>query len=240
MKLKNQQGIAHLTAVLVIILVAVIALGAWRVMSSSNKDKQSQSQSELKSSEQSNDDAEKTYTDEAAKFSIKYPGTWKIKTEKTEIDQLGTFTDTTLTSPSGTELNITTGTGGRGGDCEPEKNDTPFSPSNACPSKEFYSKEPVDLGLPIRVFLVTGKYGVPAVSDRSGDYYFIGLEGEAESYTISLNAPVMGLLSDRSFFNIITQSFDGEVSTFASSKDPNFLKSQDAKEIMAILKSLHF
>ncbi len=80
----------------------------------------------------------RTYIDEIAKYSIQYPMTWQIKTEK--ADQFGDGTtptvDTTLTAPSGLTLSFYVNYGGKGGMCVPEPNDVPHAPTNACNTSE--------------------------------------------------------------------------------------------------------
>ena len=198
---------------------------------------------------------DKTYVDTTGKFSVKYPSTWKVKTETgIQGDPNSPTTTSTLTSPAGTVLNLRSDWGGRGGMCEPEATDKPFAAGNVCPTIQTLTAEtlPVD-----NVYYADTEVGassskstykqaaVVLVTEHWADtkgvsQYVVGVASTNLNDGQLAFAPTMGALSSYPWITNYNAAgkFQPYIYAYASGKTADFLKSDDVSVIKDILRTL--
>lgn len=195
----------------------------------------------------------KTYEDKSGNFVVKYPAEWKIKTSTNKQGDLTTV-QTTITSATGTVVNLNTDAGGKGGQCEPRKTDEAFKTGNLCPSWEYLSQEVLNVKnvyytkstasgdevkfdtLPAKVYLVTKHFATP----EGKSSYVIGVTAKDEAPDLTLNKPMMGFNFDfEQFYNTNSK---GEskyyIYAYAIKPDKSFLTSKDAEVVKNIFRSM--
>jgi Tfp pilus assembly protein PilE len=194
----------------------------------------------------------KVYADSGKNFTVKYPSDWVLK----ETTTSGEDSTATLTSPTGTVLNLKADLGGRGGDCEPGASEKPFAAGNTCPTKEYLSSDVVpgitnvyyasrvnqpngQINFSYKktdIVLVTAHYADPSGAST----YIIGLTASNDANKVTLNAPVMGLYVPYEFFTVSDANgqFHPYIYAYATGSSQAFLSSKDIPSITAILKSM--
>lgn len=187
------------------------------------------------------------FTNAVGHFSVSYPKDWQLLSG--DSDQTAR-----LRSPRGTVLHIAAIATQPSTNCLPDFGDVPYNPTNACPTQEYLSSEPTritnlfynknletgragGLYLPATVLLVTAHYqsasGTPA--------YLIGLTSSNGSNAIVLQKPKMGSFDGELSFSgtdATGSKHSGVIKAYASSSDPAFLNSSDARSVKAILQTL--
>jgi hypothetical protein len=252
--MKRQEGFAHSWLLLLLLLIfGVLGFSAYRVYTL-NKPAQKQEQTSDTASEEKVPGLK--YTDEVAKFTITYPPTWKINTEKG--DQFGDGESptriTTLTAPSGLTLSFDVNYGGRGGDCQANVGDTPHNPQNACPTFEILSEEDTNNTLVSRELVPSSQGSDELVlkdinrkiklirvkyTNGSETMYFSSLS----QYDSELRKPVMGASVNFTILDWLSKDrsiapLDIHMRPQGTSVD--FFSRDDVKEAEGILRSLNF
>jgi hypothetical protein len=255
---KSDDGFSHIEALLVIVIAIVIAgvgFYVYHARNNSNKSYTSAANASTTTKPAVKPKAtvpNKTFTDPIGKFSVDYPSDWKIVTAtSTQGDQQ--TSQATLTSPSGTVLNLNSDWGGRGGDCQPADSDKPFQVGNTCPTLEYLSSVKVPINNVYyskiqptvndsvtyaisNIVLTTSHYEDPGgVSD-----YLIGLVESNPDYPVTVNKPQMGLFLPMDFFSVYnsTDKMTQYIYAYAKSTSASFLTSNDAATVKTILMSL--
>jgi hypothetical protein len=254
---RNQQGFTAVEGLLLVVILGIIGYVGWFVYSRNAPARTSTDTAQSATTSPSPAAVAKaettTYTDSVGSYTVTYPKTWKIVTEKVLDDPAMKISKSTLTSPTGTVLNMISDNGGKGGDCQPETGDVPFKAGNACPSWVYLASEKLSLpdvfspihygnpydGMkyePADIRLVDVKY-----ADRDGKpTYIIGLDKASTVRAIELNKPEMGAFVNYTFITVYDSkgTFHPYIYAYASGPDEAFLKSADATTIREILRSL--
>lgn len=248
----NQRGSSAIEALLILVIIGLIGFVGWYVYSAKNEtDKNLTANSSPEPIADSKVKLTKSFTSKYGQFTIKYPATWKLQAgEVTEHGQ-----EANLTSPKGTVLRLNSDAGGRGGMCTPNDQDKPFQPRNACPTKEYLSADKVAIDniytskeyeksdgsfgfnyVPADIYLVTSHLTEP---DGTA-HYSIGLSDSHENAPFKLKDPQMGLFVTWEFFQVLdsTGELKSYIYPYATSQSKEFLQSEDANTIRAILKTL--
>lgn len=195
----------------------------------------------------------KTYVSSVDHFSIMYPPNWVLDTKKAPSGEAG-YDAATLTSPSGTVLNLYANAGGKGGWCTPDPKDVPFQKGNACTTLEYLTAEklPIDnlyymadvpntnpvKSVPKQapVYLVTTHH-----ADQNGvSQYGISLaETTTPQDTFALNTPYMGSNPPYTWLTVYNAQGKGfpYIYVYANGNSSSFLSSDDAATIMAIVRT---
>ena len=256
---KHGSGFAVLEAILILIILGLIGTVGWVVYKNQVKNSSAvtdTSASPTKNATPITTKLDKTYTDEVGSFSVKYPSTWQIKTNIDSSDPQHRSSITTMTSPSGTVLNLNADWGGRGGACEPNATDVAFKAGNNCPTLEYLSSKAVPLttvyeGISTTnpttgnstttykladIRLVTLRY-----ADTNGvSTYTVGLAQSSQYSQIVSNTPKMGVYAAFTSFAVYNQSgkFYPYIDAYASGPTAAFLTTSDVTTIKAILSSI--
>lgn len=117
-RIVRQQGSAHIIIIIVLVLVfciiGLLGFVLWQNFFSGKTASTSNSTTQSATATDSTSDLSETYTSSVGLFSIHYPTSWALATG----DSSSEAEDATLTSPSGTVLQIgANSVGGRGGSC---------------------------------------------------------------------------------------------------------------------------
>lgn len=253
---KNQRGFSAVEGLLFLIVLGLIGFVAWYVYHTKNTVDKTLSTSNSASTTSSAEGTtlDKKYSDGVGNFSVKYPANWKL-VSSTASDSRGQSSIATLTSPTGTVLNLDVDLGGKGGDCVPASGDKAFQANNTCPSWEYLSSEVVpinnvyyaaDTDQPdgsisiaykkTNIVLATIHYADPSGKST----YLIGLTQSNESEPVVVNSPQMGLYAPEEFFTVYDSSgkFEPYIYAFATGSSSAFLTSKDADTIKSILRSM--
>jgi len=250
MKRMNERGFGIIEAMLIVVAVGILGFVCWYVYDANKKSESTSSVSstsqEAKTTEQqktSSTKLDKEYKDDAGSFTVNYPSNWKVLTKKSNA-ALGDMTSTTLTSSTGTILNLNTDYGGKGGACEPNKDDKPFQLGNKCSTHQYLTFESVNIGnmyksgteFAAKAQLQTVRYQ----QSDGGDKYIIRLADVCDFDVCELNKPYMGLFYESSgVVNYVKgKDYQPYIHAYASGGDEDFLKSPDANIIKDILRSL--
>lgn len=254
---KREQGFGHVVAILAVVVVLAIGLAGWRVWSAA-KNKQTTNESTANTANTANNatTGKKTYTDPVGKFTVEYPEAWTLQSQVDDEDPDFSSATATLTSSSGTVLQLNSDWGGKGGYCQPEPGDTPFAKNNACPTWEFLSSEETSINnvyypeekrkedgtleyaydKTADIKLVTVHFGNPTGNDQ----YLIGLTDSRPEAPIKLNSPEMGLYPNYMWFTVYDSNgkFRPYIYAYAVGDSEAFLTSADAMAIKEILRTL--
>jgi len=201
------------------------------------------------------EDLSKTYTDPTGLVGIMYPSDWQVKTQNSAIDKDHPIVTSTITSPSGTVLNLNLDWGGRGGACFANANDKPFQPGNECSSVETLAQEPTKISnvydyvghvAPNGAYSQTFEksnivLAVKHYADRDGKaQYIVGLGMANSDTTVELNKPIMGAIYPDYWFDVwdAKAKSHGEIHAYASFPQESLLDTQDGKTVKSMLQSL--
>ena len=252
---KEQGSVMHI--IIIVVLVAAI-LGALGFVFLQNFGKKTASTS---TSQQANTQAgsnlPKKYTSTIGSFAISYPDDWTLKTTTDTSNADFPVDASSLTSPSGTVLNVKSFNDARGGTCGAKATDVPFAAGNDCASIEYLSAEklPIDNAYELAgnvaygtsqesIYLTTSKYGYP---DGTLTYTIgalainpaVGSDG-----AIALNKPTMGYSVSEMSINRVDKNFKdtkkayADVFIYAQGHSESFLTSKDADTMRDIIRSL--
>lgn len=251
-ELLSSKGFSALEVALVVIVMGIIGGTGYFVYDSQKEanqlldsaDASAQVEAEVKSIKLT-----EQYDDPVGNFSLMYPKSWKLDASVDKTDKEYPSSDAKITSPKGSVLVLGSDYGGKGGMCEPEEDDVPFAAGNTCASLEYLSVEqlPIDnvfyaasAGNKVsykkaNVALVTSHYAAP---DGKAEYQ-IGVTNNNPEYPIAVNVPEMGLVGISSL-SVYDSSGKSKPYIYAKAVGSNeaFLKSDDAKVIMSILRTL--
>jgi hypothetical protein len=255
----REQGFGHVVAILAVVLVLVVGFTGWRVWDTNKKKQQKTDTTQTTSNEislttpQTN---KKTYNDPIGKFSAEYPENWTLESEVFDVDKDYTSSKATLTSPSGTVLNLNSDWGGKGGGCEPAPGDTPFAAGNTCASWEYLASEDTDIRnvyYPTEVRkedgsieftyentadiqIVTMRFGNPNGSDQ----YLVGLRESIPTRIIQVNEPYMGFNISTLFMTVYGSKgeFGPYIYAYTEGDNEAFLSTPDVAAIKEILRTL--
>jgi prepilin-type N-terminal cleavage/methylation domain-containing protein len=246
----NQKGFGVVEVIIVLVVLALIAVGGWYVWRAQNRGDESQKSGTNQTSDKYA--GWKTYTDTVGRFSLKHPADWTATSTRDESDPERPTVTARITSPSGTELFLNSTYGARGGACFPEPNDKPFQAGNACPSFEYLSAEKLSVGKLYAsvldeqgqhagikdgdAYLVTTHY---AKADGTGLIYAVGVTASTNGAP-AIKQPKMGAILTTT---PILQRTDAkgtalpEVQAYAKGNSAAFLDSQDVATIKEALRS---
>lgn len=256
-KNKSSDGFGVIGVLVIVIAVGVIGFAGWTVYKT-----QSKTSTNTQNSTESTKDTQsktvtlaKTYADKVGNFSVKYPESWILKSSSDTSDPNTVSSTATLTSPSGTVLNLASDMGGRGGACLPEESEKPFTPGNTCPSIEYLSLEVVPITNVYYYFTSTQANGTSKnvydkstivlttthfMDEKGKQQYVVGLTDSNPPYELKLNSPKMGLITPDLFFEVYDSSnkFHPMIYAYASGSDASFLQSEDVSTIKEILRTM--
>lgn len=119
----NQKGFGAVEAILILVIIGLIGFVGWFVYNSNNKatDTLKNAAAPAVNNSQAGWLTFKQPKDPTTSF--KYPRTWKLGTANGPDDGDGTK-NVSVTSPTGTDIDMVSAGAGRGGDCLPEEHST--------------------------------------------------------------------------------------------------------------------
>lgn len=256
---KNQKGFGALGVLIILVFIGVIGGGGWLVYHSHKTSKTNGSlkpastSQNTTASENTAESLSKQYIDPTGLISAKYPATWHLATESSDLSTEHPYVTTSITSPKGTALNLNLDWGGRGGACFAKDTDQPFQAGNQCSSLETLSSEETKINnvysyITDSINPYKQSFGVSNVvmvtrhyADPSGKSQFtIGLTYSDGAYPVVTDKPVMGFVTSDDWFDIydVNKKDHGEVHAYASFGDQAGLDTRDAKTVKAILQSV--
>jgi hypothetical protein len=257
---KHSSGFAVPEAILILVIIILIGTVGWMVYKNHNKNSSAVTNSSISPTKNATPitvKLDKTYTDEVGSFSVNYPSTWAILTKIDNSDPQYRTSATTLTSPSGTVLNLKADWGGRGGACIPNAQDVAFKAGNNCQSYEYLSSKVLPIKnvyyaasstsstgnitttyKPADIVLVTIHYADPSGTSS----YLLGLDESTQPNPIILNTPKMGMFISEISFTVYGANGQSHpyIYAYASGSTASFLTSADASTIRAILNTMKF
>jgi hypothetical protein len=244
----NQKGFSAVEAVIVLIIIGLIGFGGWYVWHSKvNTAKNSttdgssvggKSSSKKPSGQQAT--VFKEYKNTSVGLSFKYPDTWDLTENLSNIRDLGDEGVISVVSPNGLALHINPNYGGKGGGCLDDPTDVAHN-TKSCSTLEIISKEKMtaksNIAQEENIYLFSVKYTGPRKDDIApASSYAIYLSNNKQE--IDATEPLIG-----AWFNlgIISNSEGPNIDTFLDGVDltsSSVLKSDDVKKAADILQSL--
>lgn len=229
----EQRGFGVVELLILAVVVAVIAAIGFLVFNNlQNNDKASTT----RSTDQSADTKLKEYKNKDYGFSLQYPSSWKV-TEALEDGGRGVPEGLiTISSPSGTSININANLGGKGGDClDDQANDQ--RTTRTCMTLETLKLEQFDSGRDgINLYLYHDKL-TPATLEGSVAQYRVGVR-DNQNGTPKIGSELTAVGSH------VINTGKGDLIIHITSKDDDanqsasFFETAAVKEAVPVLKSL--
>ena len=137
----NQSGVAHIFAIILVAVIAVVGFAGWKVYKNQAKPAPTTVAVAKKVQTPTPAAAEKntlkTYSNSTYGFSFEYPASWTITEDLKDSGRGGKEGDIVATSPLGTKVHFGPNFGGKGGDCVDPETST-YTTKN-CSTQTVYS-----------------------------------------------------------------------------------------------------